>query len=321
MIVEAALLAPAAAAAYAAGYSAWASARWPAVGRHVRVDGVRLHLIEANPDAPGLPVLALHGASSNAREWQTRVAPALGARRLIALDRPGYGQSDAPAGCHLLRNQARFAVGALDALGVDRALVLAHSLGAGAALRMALDYPDRVAGLVLLAPASHPYPGGNAWYVVVGATPVLGDAFAWTLPPIVGPLQAKAGIAGTFAPESVAPDYAEKTGLGLLFRPWTFAANARQVRATNPEFTAQAPRYSSITQPTVILTPDKDRVVSPKIHARALAAAIPGAELIVLDGAGHGLPQTRPREIADAVARVSAKIAAHPSSGYAASSR
>lgn len=320
MILETALLAPAALAAYAAGYSVWANARWPALGRHVQVSDARLHLIETNQDALGLPVLLLHGASSNAREWQTRVAPALPNRRLIALDRPGYGQSDAPAGCHKLDRQAQFAVGALDALGVDQALVVAHSLGAGTALRMALDHPDRVAGLVLLAPASHPYPSGNAWYVVVGATPVLGQAFSWTLPPIAGPLQAKAGIAGTFAPETVADDYAEQTGLGLLFRPWTFAANARQVRATNPEFAAQAPRYSTITQPTVILTPDKDRVVSPKIHARALAAAIPGAELVVLEGAGHGLPQTRPREIADAVAKVTEKIAAQPSKGYAASS-
>jgi pimeloyl-ACP methyl ester carboxylesterase len=306
MILETLVAGPMAAAlAYAVGYSAWAGLKWPVIGRLVEVDGVRLHVVEGgDPASPELPVLMLHGASSNAREWLSSVCPVLGDRRWIAIDRPGLGRSDRPHDGHKLARQAGLAAGLLSELQIERAVVLAHSLGAATALRMALDQPNRVAGLVLAAPASHPYPGDNAWHVRLGAHPILGPAFVWTALPLFGPLAARAGVEATFAPATAPAGYAARAGLGLLFRPWTFAANARQVRATNREFAAQAPRYGEIEAPTIILTGDRDAVVSPKIHARALAAAIAGAELVAAPGVGHMPHQVRPDLVAGAVRRV-----------------
>jgi pimeloyl-ACP methyl ester carboxylesterase len=179
-------------------------------------------------------------------------------------------------------------------------------------LRLALDYPELVAGLVLLAPASHPYPGGNAWHARLGATPVIGQAFAWLFVPVVGPPMGSAGVPAGFAPASPPADYAERVGLGLLFRPSQFVANAQDVTATNAEFTAQAPRYPEITAPTIILTPDRDSVVSPRIHAQALAGDIPAAELITLQGAGHAPHWTQPQACLAAIDRVAAMAAPRP---------
>lgn len=297
--------------AYAIGYSAWAGQRWPALGTWVNVDGVRLHIVQGgSANDREIPVVFLHGASSNAREWLTSVVPAMGSRRWLAIDRPGLGWSEAPPDAHHLDRQADLIAGAVRAAKFDRVIVVGHSLGGAAALRLALDHPTLVAGLVLAAPASHPYPGENAWYVRAAAHPVVGPIFSWMLAPIFGPMVAANAASNTFAPAAAPANYAESTGLGLLFRPWTFRANARQVRATNREFAAQSPRYPTIAQATIILTADKDRVVSPKLHAKALAAAIPSAELVSIVGAGHMPHQVRPDLVINAIETVASRAVA-----------
>jgi pimeloyl-ACP methyl ester carboxylesterase len=290
---------------YGVGYAALATLRAPPLGRQITVQGARLHVLEGgDPASPDLPVLFLHGASANLREWLISVTPLLPDRRWVAMDRPGLGHSSAPAGAQFLDVQAGAALGVLDALGIERAVIAAHSLGSAAALRLALDHPQRVAGLVLCAPACNPYPGDNSWHVRLAAHPVWGPLFCWLAVPVFGPVMARAGVAATFAPAQAPPAYAVGAGLALLFRPWTFAANARQVRATRTEFRAQAPRYPQIAAPLIILTADKDSVVSPKLHARPLAAAVPGAVLEEWPGAGHMPHHIYPSAVADAVRRV-----------------
>jgi len=189
---------------------------------------------------------------------------------------------------------------------------VAQSLGAATALRLALDYPELVDGLVLLAPASHPYPGGNAWHARLGATPVLGEVFAWLFVPVAGPLMSTGGAQSVFTPAAPPDNYSERIGLPLLFRPGHFLANARDVVATNPEFAAQAPRYGDIATPTIILMPDRDLVVSPRIHAQALAAQIPAAELITLPGSGHAPQWTRSEACVAAIDRIAAMAPRQP---------
>lgn len=303
MIAELAIGGPLAGALlYASARSAWATQRWPSLGRWVVTPHGRLHVIEGGGSATETaPILLLHGASANAREWLTSITPRLGNRRWAALDRPGLGHSDALPGHTTLAVQANAARTVLDALNMPRVIVVAHSLGCATALRLALDFPDRVAGLVLCAPASHPYPGDNVWHVQAAAHPVLGPIFAWLAVPIFGPPAGPDGVRYNFSPAPAPADYAARTGLGLLFRPWTFRANACQVRATNAEFSAQSQRYSAITAPTWILTADRDRVVSPKLHAEPLARAIPNANLVVLPGAGHMPHQVYPEAVIDAI--------------------
>ena len=74
----------------------------------------------------------------------------------------------------------------LDRLGIARAIVVAHSWPARSRPRWRSIIPTQVAGLVLLAPVSHPWPGGIAWYYHVAAAPVIGPLFAYTLALPVG---------------------------------------------------------------------------------------------------------------------------------------
>lgn len=126
-----------------------------APGTQVEAAAVRWHLVEDHPDAGGLPLLMLHGYLAASHVWQP-LRDALGehgARRSIAADLPGCGYSDrpsqAPYDVPWLRDRT---VELLDALRIERAILVAHSLGGAVALHLAAHAADRVAALVLLAP-------------------------------------------------------------------------------------------------------------------------------------------------------------------------
>jgi pimeloyl-ACP methyl ester carboxylesterase len=290
-------------AAYGAGFSAWAGLRWARVGALHKVDDARLHLVAMGA---GADVLCLHGASANHREF-AHIAEAHGDEfRFLLLDRPGHGHSSPARDLHMLARQAKLAAGVLAQASQGPAIVLAHSLGAAVALRLALDFPQRVRALVLIAPACMPYPGDNAWHAKLAATPVAGVAFSHLIVPLAAPLMAGRAIANTFAPATAPAGYEQRAGVPMQFRGGQFRANARAIVATNGEFAAQAPRYGEIAQPAIIIAPDKDRVVSPKRHALALSEAMPGAELVTAPGAGHMPHHVRPDLIIAALRRAHA---------------
>lgn len=282
--------------------------RFPPNGRFVEVDGVRLHCLVEGPADDPLPVLLLHGASASLDGLRLALGPALAGRRLIWVDRPGHGHSArGGARVHAPAVQAALAAGLLDRLGVGRAVVVAHSLGASVAAAMAVEHPARVAGLVLLAPATHAWPGGVTWYYRLAALPVLGALFTWTLTLPIGVLVLARAIAGVFAPDPAPPDYAEAARAALVLRPKTFRANAADVVRLKPAVTAMAPRYRTIAAPTAIVTGDADAVVWPHLHSEGLARDVPGAELTVLPGVGHMPHHVRPDVAAAVVARVTAR--------------
>ncbi len=301
----AAALAALALSAHARGYVRRVESRWPPQGRIIEAGGLRLHVCEdGSANAPRL--LLIHGASANLRELWQPLAPALAPDfRVVAYDRPGMGFSDrSKRDGHTLSAHAQAARIALEATGAGPAIVVAHSYGAAVALRLALDHPKLVAGLVLVAPASHPFPTKPAWWARLAATPALGGAFCGLLVPWLGPLMGRAGIANNFAPAQPPPNYFEDAGVGLIFRPRAFRASARDMVAANHEFAAQAPRYAELYTHAVIITAEKDRVVSPKRHARALAADLPAAELVIAPDTGHMPHRLRTDLVLAAIRRV-----------------
>lgn len=292
---------------YARGYVRRVESQWPAQGRFVSADGVQLHVLEAG-DAHAPRVLLIHGASANLRElWHPLADDLTRDHRVIAFDRPGYGYSQRPKrGAERLVSQAALAARVLNESGGAPAILVGHSLGAAVALRLALDAPSLVSGMVLIAPACSPYDGNNAWWARLSAAPIIGRAFCELLIPLLGPLAGQAGVANNFAPSATPANYYADAGVGLIFRPRAFRASARDVVATKAEFAAQAPRYPDILTPTIIVTGDKDRVVSPKRHARALAAALPASELITAPNAGHMPHRLRTDLVLAAIRRVQA---------------
>lgn len=115
------------------------------------VSGVRLHYRVDGP-SDGTPVLLVHGLFGSTETWRYNVDALIAAGyRVIRYDRLGFGLSDKPADAdYSLAAQIQMALALLDALGVQRALVVGHSAGGNLAAHFALQHPERVQGLVLV---------------------------------------------------------------------------------------------------------------------------------------------------------------------------
>jgi len=308
----AAALAVYALAANARAYVRRVETHYPPSGRFIDADGTQMHVREAGQ--PGAPrILLIHGASANLLELWTPLADAFSPpHRVIAYDRPGMGHSARPKrGGETMAFQAHCAARVLQEGGADPAIIVAHSLGAGVALRLALEQPHLVHGLVLIAPACNPYPGKPAWWARLSATPALGDLFCGLFIPWLGPPISPQSVANNFWPAPVPVNYLDDAGVPLIFRPRAFRASALDVCASNAEFTAQQPRYATLFTPTVIITAEKDRIVSPKRHARALAADLPAAELVIAPDTGHMPHRLRTDLVIAAIRRVN-EMASQP---------
>jgi pimeloyl-ACP methyl ester carboxylesterase len=184
---------------------------------------------------------------------------------------------------------------ALAKLSVGQAIFVVHSWAGALGLRMALDQPQTVAGLVMLAPVAYPWPGGVGRYNKVIATPVIGPLLAHTITLPLGRLLAERGARVVFLPQTMPDDFVRDTATPLLLRPREFIANARDFVTLKAAVAEQAPRYAEITAPITIITGDEsDKTVSIHIHSRPLAATAPNARLIVLPGVGHMIQQAAP---------------------------
>ncbi len=270
-----------------AAYASRINSAYPADGHLVEVNGADVHVLEQGVEGP--VVVMIHGASANAREFTWTLAPRLADHhRVLMVDRPGHGHSERPEDANTLKVQAEQVAGALKQLAPgQKAIVVGHSFGGAVSLRLALDHPELVEGLVLLAPVSHDWGGGGeAWYNKYASHPLIGPFFT-QLVPIVGPAQVKSGVTNVFSPKPAPEGYFEKSGIGLLFRPSNFTANARDVNALRLELGAQQDRYAEISVPTVVFSGALDTVISPPLHVGKLKHQVEGLELVKLADGGH----------------------------------
>jgi 4,5:9,10-diseco-3-hydroxy-5,9,17-trioxoandrosta-1(10),2-diene-4-oate hydrolase len=132
--------------------------------RFALIDGTALHfhvaadqpVVNAVGRGDADTVVLLHGGGPGASSWSNfgRNMPVLAKRfRVLMMDLPGYGQSEArPVTGHFFTVAADALAGLLDQLGIGKVHLIGNSLGGGAALRFTLNYPDRVGRLVLMGP-------------------------------------------------------------------------------------------------------------------------------------------------------------------------
>lgn len=141
----------------------------------------RIHVAEAGERAAGAPrVLFVHGSPGTWEAWRPWMEDAsLGGRaRLLAVDRPGYGGSERGHAEPALARQVAALVAVLEAEPGPPAVVVGHSLGGPIAARLAMDRPDLVSGLLMIAPSIDPDLERHHWYNVAGATMMV----QWFLP-------------------------------------------------------------------------------------------------------------------------------------------
>ncbi|MEL7128263.1 MAG: alpha/beta hydrolase [Pseudomonadota bacterium] len=296
---------------HSAIYNARAETNHPPAGIFLELNAAKTHIVRQGSTGP--VVLMIHGASANAQEFTHTLSPRLsGDHRILMADRPGHGYSTRPKNAADLGVQANQMAGVLEAMAPgEPAIIVGHSFGGAVALRLALDRPDLVNGLVLLAPVSHDWGGGGeAWYNSYAARPVLGSIFS-QLVPIVGPAQAKDGINGTFSPQAAPAGYYEDAAIPLLFRPHQFRANAKDVTNLRAELAAQQSRYDDLEMPITVFSGHLDSVIKPELHVGKLSGQVAHLRVVDLPNGGHMPHHAHGDEIADAVRRM-AKLTSAP---------
>jgi pimeloyl-ACP methyl ester carboxylesterase len=277
------------------GFTAWKArtieAAFPNNGELTDVGGFRMNSLHlpAAPDADLPPIVFVHGASGNLRDQETAFRKALEGRgELLFVDRPGHGYSerggadnDRPDG------QASAIARLMEKRGIEKAIIVGHSFGGAIAASFALYHPEKTSGLLLLAPATHPWPGTIDWYYKLSSRPVLGWLFSHLLSLPAGLVLMDKAINAVFHPNPRPPTYLADGAPALVLRPRNFRANAIDVANLNSYVSRVSPRYREIEAPTVIITGDSDAIVAEEIHSRGLARDIPGSQLVVIRNLGH----------------------------------
>lgn len=273
-------------------------------GETLDVEGVPLHFLRRGA---GPPVVLIHGASGNSRDWAMAALPEMAARYdVIAFDRPGHGLSGWPgAEGARLSEQARRMRAGLARLGARPAIVVGHSYGGSVALAWAFDAPETVSGLALVGAPSQVWPGGLGATTDLLASGLTGPLFARTgrfLPRGV----AERAVARVFAPQEPPPDYLERLRLDLVLAPATLRANALQLAALKEQIRAMVPRYPGLAMPVELIHGTVDTIVPLIVHSEPLSRQIPHARLTRLEGIGHMPHHAAPGEIPAALDRLAA---------------
>ena len=282
-------------------------AELPPTGRLRRIAGGTIHFTDAGAqDAP--PVLLIHGLAGNLRNFHA-LAPLLEKdHRVIAIDRPGSGWStredDALA---RLPEQAAMIAAFIEAEGLVRPTVVGHSLGGALALALALDRPDLVGPLALLAPLTRYEPEPPPVFKGLDiASPALRRFIGAVLAVPVAERMADATLEAVFAPEPAPEDFGLAGGGFLGLRPEGFVCASADLIGAWDTIAAQSSRYGALTASGGVLFGEQDRILHPDRHGRPLKEAAPRLVFETLPDRGHMIPVTAPEDCADFIRRMEA---------------
>jgi pimeloyl-ACP methyl ester carboxylesterase len=283
-----------------------AEQRNPPAGRFVTIDGVRAHYRDIGS---GPPVLIFHGNGATTEEMTASglVEELAGKHRVIIPDRPGFGYTERPRFRRWTPEaQADLFLHFLDRLGIERALVIGHSLGTQVALSLAVLAPNRVAGLVLMSGYYYPTARPDVALVSPNAAPVLGDVLDHTLTPLVTRALLPGVYRALFAPAPVTRRFKRGFPHDLVLRPGHLHATASDTMYLIPTAARLRRHYSGLRIPTAIVTGSSDRIVHKEPHALKLAGDLPDARLTIVSGAGHMVHHVAPAAVARAVEEIAA---------------
>lgn len=256
-----------------------ADVRFLEIGEH------RLRVVEIGE---GEPLLLVYGNADTLYTWHRNFRPLAEAGfRVIAYDYPGCGESVLPDGFRFgVDDLAALALALLDALGVERAHLIGHSMGGGVGLYLAVHHADRLRRLVLQAPV--------CYHVLYRPFIYL---FRW--PPfctlaqcIAGPWMVGQTLVREYADTTLLTHQVQEQYRLACRRPKFIQAIIAELRDYwNAAFAETARRYGEIAVPLHLIWGERDATVSPRFGRRL--AADTGAGLTVIPGAGHLVHQAR----------------------------
>ena len=268
--------------------------------------GSKLHAIEKLGAEPA--VVFVHGNPGTCLDFMPVLDRLSPQHRVLAFDRPGYGWSERPAADLSPTEQARLLHAAVVELGLRKPVLAGFSFGGPVVLAYALEYPNEVSALVLIAAVGSPTEGhhmGSGQAML--AAPWTGSALAYLVGPLMAPDAVSAGYVDAFFPASPDPDVVQRGRLHFS-RPMSLLASARDWKVLETELPKLAARYGELKLPIEGLSARDDRIVGPQ-HANYLVDHLPTLNVELVDHAGHQLMSTHPEVVTAAVQRALARAA------------
>ena len=251
------------------------------------VDGTRLRLIDTGN---GTPVVFIHGIGASLYGWRYQLPPIVAAGyRVVAFDNRGFGFSDKPAHGYSNAAYAHLVVSLFDSLGIASAVLIGHSMGGAIAAEVALSYPDRVRGMVLIDAAGY----GVRWPGVLKLArwPFLGALVTsfrgrW----VTGRI-----LRSTFAD----PSKVTEADVDQYYAPVPDPSLGRALRGVLREFSFDSlggGRLGKVETPTLILWGDADRWIPLRDGSR-FARELPRSEFVVVVRTGHDAAEESPDQV------------------------
>jgi pimeloyl-ACP methyl ester carboxylesterase len=243
----------------------------------------------------GPAVVLIHGYTDNARDW-VPMLPYLSQRyRLILVDIRGHGQSSKPECCYTRLDFAYDIKLLLDALRVEKADIVGHSLGSIIAQTFAEYWPERTAHVVLISSTGGSPPGRPK------KPPQLD--FAAEIRKLKEPIEADSPfmIAWWDSPTPVDPDFIRrqrKDAAGIPLRVWLAVLD--QALPANNVFGDLQSTLPRLKAPTLLIWGSKDPIMEEDVR-QSLRDALPGAKVKVFDGLGHNPFWEDPRGVAEVI--------------------
>lgn len=242
-------------------------------------------------EGKGFPLIGITGKDSNMDWWHPAIRSALSENyRFIMLDNRGSGRSDAPTEPYGIADMARDVIGLMDALGIDKAYLLGQSMGGMIAQEMAIEFPERVAKLILC---------GTTCGVTRALPSIKMLKWMWRKPTGFSPQD----TLDMLYPEAYMRANPEKAAAlvqrmqGAPPNPVGMNMHKQASRAFD-----SFERLGRISAPALIVHGEEDWVFRPR-HARILHRRIAGSRLVLIPGAGHGVMSQEPRKVLEEIRR------------------
>jgi pimeloyl-ACP methyl ester carboxylesterase len=265
----------------------------------IEVNGVNVHY---KVYGQGEPVfILLHGFGASLFSWREVTAPLAEFGTVIVYDRPAFGLTERPMewygeSPYSQASQVKLVIGLMDALKIEKAILVGNSAGGTISMLTALEYPERVTSLILADPAVYAGGGAPAWVRPLLGTPQMRH---------LGPLAARQLQAqGTefiktawHDPSKITPEIFEGYQKPLQVNDWDKALWELTISSSE---SGLAKRVTEFNLPVLVITGDDDRIVPTEQSVR-LAGEIPNAQLVVITQCGHLPHEECPNEFMQAV--------------------
>ncbi len=265
-------------------------------GRLYSIQGVRVFVHQSGTPARGkTPVVLLHGWLLSHYMWRHVIGPlAQAGHAVVALDLPGFGESDRPSPASYRYDATAFSdtlLDTLDALGIERATLVGQSLGGAVSLVTAARHPDRVDRLAVIDPVCYPVTLPAEGYAV--RLPVVGQ-FLFRLALARKNIRYVMKRDIYFDPSLVTDDWVDYVWERAQRPGGVEAAHRALEILDDPDVVTHS--IGAVRAPTLIVWGENDHLF-PVAHGRRLHGQMTGSELRVIPYCGHTPAEEKPEDL------------------------